>query len=124
VKRIYSLKGKKSFKEIYSKGKRNRGRFVAVYVLTAEARKDQEEAGEKSGKSDVKIGITVGKKLGKAHYRNLIKRRIRAVCGELLSSMHGGSRIIINPGPSVKDVTFTDLKDDIRSVFRKAGLMQ
>jgi len=119
VKRIYSLKGKKLFKEIYSNGKRKRGKGIAVFVLTAEsidACRNEDR--------DIKIGITVGKKLGKAHYRNLIKRRIRSVCREILPEMKGGFRIIINPHFAVKEMSFPELKDDICGVFRKAGLLK
>ncbi len=119
MKRKYSLKGRKLFKEVYSQGKKRKGKGIAVHVLTAADFENSEDMMD-----FVKIGITVGKKTGKAHYRNFIKRRIRAVCRDLIPLMREGSEVIISTGPAVRDMSFAELENDIYSIFRNVGLLK
>ncbi len=120
MKRLYSLKGRRSFKEIYSNGRKFRGKGIIIFVL----RDNRGMTAEKQSKfRDVKIGISVTKKLGKAHKRNWIKRRIKSICNDLIDQMNDGISIIIKPGSGMGTMNFEDLRLDITGVFRKAGVI-
>ena len=119
MKRVYSLKSRESYKFIFLKGKKIRGRGNIIFVL-------KNSAIDKSNNKafgDIKIGIAVGKKLGKANKRNWIKRRIRAVCSELIVQMNDGFSIIIKPGPVNGMMSFEELRSDLIILFKNAGVL-
>jgi len=120
VKRVYSLKSRESYKFIFLKGKKIRGRGNIIFVLKNSA---IENSNDERAFSDIKIGIAVGKKLGKANKRNWIKRRIRAVCSGLILQMNDGFSIIIKPGPGNEMMSFEELKRDLVTLFKNAGVL-
>ena len=119
MKKAYSLKGRKSYNEVFTEGKRFRGRAVAVFLLKSKT----EEKSNNSSIKQIRIGISLSRKLGKAHERNRIKRRIRAICHELLEDMDTGIRIVIKPGPGSGNLSFEELKSDLVRVFRNSGVL-
>ena len=120
MKRVYSLKSRESYKFIFFKGKKIRGRGNIIYVLKNSA---IDKSNNESAFSTVKIGIAVGKKLGKANKRNWIKRRIRAVCSELIVQMNDGFSVIVKPGPENEMMSFDELKSDLVTLFRNSGVL-
>ncbi len=120
MKRVYSLKSRESYKYIFLKGKKIKGRGNIIFVLKSSA---IDKGKDKSAFSDIKIGIAIGKKLGKANKRNWIKRRIRAICSELIVQMNDGFSIIVKPGPENEAMSFEELKRDIVTLFRNAGVL-
>ncbi len=120
MKRVYSLKGRKAFQEVFQNGKMSRGSGITVFVL-----RDKREIIDKdqSEKGDVKIGISVSRHYGKAWKRNLIKRRIRAICNELIDQINNGFLIIIKPGFGSDRLSFEDLKFEIIAIFRNTGVI-
>jgi ribonuclease P protein component len=111
VKRIYSLKSRESYKFIFLNGKKIRGQGNIIFVV------------KNSSLDDIKIGIAIDKKLGKAVKRNWIKRRIRAVCTDLIIQMNHGFSIIIKPVPKNEMMSFEELKSELVILFKKAGAL-
>ena len=64
MKVTVSLKGNRQFRRMYSKGKSGADSLLAVYC-------------RKNGRAINRLGITVGKKVGCAVKRNLLRRRIK-----------------------------------------------
>jgi len=120
VKKVLSLKGRKSFSSVFLKGRKKRGKGVIIFVLR---RSKSEKRDGQSDFRDIKIGISVSKRIGKAYKRNWIKRRIKAVCDELIEQMNEGFSIIIKPVPESMDMSFADLRNDIIGVFKHAGVI-
>ncbi len=119
MKRVYSLKSRESYKLIFLKGRRVRGTGNVIFVLKDSAVDIKEEAAFKS----IKIGIAVGKRLGKANKRNWIKRRIRAVCSGLILQMNDGVSVVVKPGPENEMMSFQELRSELVALFSKAGVL-
>jgi len=68
-----------------------------------------------------RFGLTTPKRLGKAHERNRIRRRVR----EMLRSEEGplvrGADIVINPRRSVLERDFRELRMELRALLRGAA---
>ena len=111
MKRIYSLKSRESYKFIFLNGKKIRGKGNIIFVI------------KNSSSDDIKIGIAIDKKLGNAVKRNWIKRRIRAVCMDLIIQMNHGFSIIIKPVPENGMMKFEELRSELFMLFKKGGLL-
>jgi len=120
VKRVYSLKGKKSYSKVFVKGRKKKGKGVVVFVL-----KDNtiEETDNQDNIKKIKVGISISKKIGKANKRNLLKRRVRSICHELLNDMNDGLSVIVKPYPESLYMSYSELKSDIEGLFRYTGVI-
>ncbi len=67
-----------------------------------------------------RIGLTVPKALGKAHDRNRIKRRCRALIRTHLALLTVPADLILHPRRSVLTAPFADLSRDLATIFRIA----
>ncbi len=65
-----------------------------------------------------RVGLTVGKVLGKAHERNRIKRRLRALVRNHLGLLSGPIDVILHPRRTVLDLDHATLDREIVHVFR------
>jgi len=80
LQRTYSLKKNAQFKYVYRRG--TSGGAHEMVMLYARA-------------NTLKVGFSVGKKLGCAVVRNRVKRRLRAACAPLLPQMKPGLYVFI-----------------------------
>jgi ribonuclease P protein component len=74
--------------------------------------------------SPTRFGFVVGKRIGNAVTRNLVKRRLRAIIAEWQTSIAPGNMVVITARPAAATRSFTDLSDDVRSLLRRAKLWQ
>jgi ribonuclease P protein component len=65
-----------------------------------------------------RIGLTVGKVMGKAVDRNRIKRRMREAVRRQLALLHEPVDVILHPRRSVIDLEFSALEREVATVFR------
>jgi ribonuclease P protein component len=66
-----------------------------------------------------RIGLTVGKVMGKAHDRNRIKRRLRAACAQHAGLLAGMPvDVILHPRRSVLLLDWAKLEREVANVFR------
>ncbi len=68
-----------------------------------------------------RVGLTVGKVLGKAHDRNRIKRRLRAAIRAHLELLPPGLDLILHPRRSVLSMKYLDLLAEMRGIFSRAA---
>ena len=67
-----------------------------------------------------RVGLTVGKVLGKAHERNRIKRRLREALRRHIDLLPQGSDLILHPRRSVLTMEFTKLEEEIVRILTQA----
>jgi len=68
-----------------------------------------------------RVGLTVGKVLGKAHERNRIKRRLRDVLRRHVDRLPAGYDLILHPHRSVLTMEFTKLDAEILRILEQAN---
>ena len=111
LKRCFSLKRNKQFRQVYRKGKSVACReLVLIY---AKSRSDM-----------VHVGFSVGKKLGNSVVRNRVKRRLREAFRPNLPLLLPGFNLIVIARDAARDAPFSSLADSLRYLLRKAGLFQ
>ena len=68
-----------------------------------------------------RVGLTVGKVLGKAHERNRIKRRLRESLRRHLELLPAGCDLILHPHRSVLTMEFSKLDAEIMRILGQAN---
>jgi ribonuclease P protein component len=68
-----------------------------------------------------RVGLTVGKVLGKAHERNRIKRRLREVVRHAIHELPDGVDLILHPKRMVMTMEFGKLDAEVLRIFRQAA---
>ena len=71
-----------------------------------------------------RVGLTVGKILGKAHERNRIKRRLREVLRRHIGQLPSGCDLIIHPHRTVLTLEFTKLDAEVVRILQQANAEQ
>ena len=71
-----------------------------------------------------RVGITVSKKLGKAHIRNRVRRRIREVYRLNEEKFQPGWDIVVVARSKAVDAPFDKLTKSYLTLARKAGLLR
>ncbi len=109
MKRCYSLKRNKEFRHTYRVGKSAHARSM---VLIYSARRS----------NGLKIGFSVGKKLGNAVVRNRTKRRMREAVTPLIPLMAQEGKLIFIAKQPILDESFASIGSTMRYLLKKAGL--
>ena len=124
MKRYQSLKGKKVFWEVLKKGRRFYEREIQIIVYHVVGSEDFfYKSNNDTPLNLVKVGIQIQKKYGNSVKRNLTKRRIRAICSELLRGVNNNFYIIIRPLENFKNLNYKDSQNIINLLFNKAGVI-
>ena len=71
-----------------------------------------------------RIGLTVGKVLGKAHERNRIKRRMREALRRHLDLLPSGIDLILHPRRVVLTIDFAKLEAEVVRILKQAKMEQ
>ena len=67
-----------------------------------------------------RVGLTVGKVLGKAHDRNRIKRRMREALRRHVDLLSNGFDLILHPRRSVLTIEFAKLEAEVVRILEQA----
>lgn len=82
------LRNAREFRAVYAKGARKRSRSFVAFILP-------------NAESVSRFGLTTPRRVGKAHDRNRIRRRVREILRRDRQRIGGGRDIVLNPRRSV-----------------------
>jgi len=68
-----------------------------------------------------RVGLTVGKVVGKAHERNRIKRRLREALRRHTDLLPAGFDLILHPRRGALDIEFAQLEREVVRILEQAG---
>jgi ribonuclease P protein component len=92
------------FKAAVRRGRRSYAPHAVVYVLPREA------------SESTRFGFIVGKNVGGAVQRNLVRRRLRAIGRELLATHATGRDVVVRALPGVEQLAWDSLHTEISDV--------
>jgi len=69
-----------------------------------------------------RVGLTVGKVIGKAHERNRIKRRVREALRRHVDLLPAGCDLILHPRRVVLTMEFSQLEREILRILERASI--
>ena len=107
LQRTYSLKKNAQFKYVHRRGKSSGSHEMVLLYVRA---------------NTLKVGFSVGKKIGCAVKRNRVKRRLRAACAPLLPRMKPGLYVFIARQPAEK-AEFAKICRSMQYLLRKQNLL-
>ncbi|MGN1227195.1 MAG: ribonuclease P protein component [Christensenellales bacterium] len=110
LKRKNRLTKNRHFQYIYKKGSKVYSKNLYIVYATTKIK-------------PCKIGVVVSNKVGKAVYRNKVKRRIRAVLNEMLPEIKNGYNYILVAKPEIINLNYLQIKNEIYSIFKKSNLL-
>lgn len=103
------LKKRKEFAYLYKNGiAKHTSHLTSVYLPTKYR--------------TIKIGFSVAKKIGKAHTRNLVKRRLRAIVREVVQTLPNNYNVVFIAKAGIENLTFAEIKDQVNVLISKMDL--
>ncbi len=95
------------YKAVVRGGARCAGANTVTYVTIAD------------GSAEPRFGFIVSKQVGSAVVRNTVRRRLKAVCAEVIPELRTGSEIVIRALPSSARSDYATLRDEVRRCLRR-----
>jgi len=100
---LQTLKTAAEFESVYEKGIKRSSRSFVLFALP-----------NKLGR--YRFGLTTPRKLGKAHERNRIRRRVREIL-RTVQAPEAGLDVVVNPRRSVHDRDFQELRSELLTLL-------
>jgi len=108
---LVKIKENYEFRRAYSRGKALVTPYAVIYLY-------------KNRSNNIRLGITTGKKIGKAVQRNRAKRVITAAFKEVLPNLAFGYDFVIVARVRILTVKSTVLKKAFEDVFSESNLFE
>ena len=105
------LRKRKEFAYLYNNGTAKHVAHLTVVYLPTKNRK-------------LKIGFSVAKKIGKAHLRNLVKRRLRDIVRDFVPMLPDDYNMVIIAKSGIETITYSELKKETSLLLQKTGLLK
>lgn len=109
MKKINILKDSRDFDRIIKENKPYKYKDYIIYI-------------ERIENNIYKFGISVGKKIGNAVNRNLIKRRIKSIIDK--KDYQNGFNCIIIVGKGINERSFKEMEDNLLFAFNNINIIK
>ncbi len=120
---VYRLRKHSEYKRVYGSSRKQFAKQMSYFFsVRPESGKDGRPLRVADPLSP-RVGLTVGKVMGKAVDRNRIKRRMREAVRRNLDLLPGSVDVILHPRRSVIDLDFATLDREVAGVFRSVERM-
>jgi ribonuclease P protein component len=106
------------FQRAYQAARKHQSASMSWFLAPQSAAEDQPAAPG----GGPRVGLTVGKILGKAHDRNRIKRRMREVVRRHVDLLAPGFDLIFHPRRTVLTLEFAKLEAEVVRILEQARL--
>ncbi len=106
----YRIKKRKQFAYMYRVGRADHTKYLSL--ITTPTKLNQ-----------LKVGVSVSKKVGKAVKRNLVKRRILAIFKDMMPKVDSKHNYIIIAKAGCAELPFSDLVEQMNQLFARSGLI-
>lgn len=113
------------YQQVYRAGRKNSARQMSYFFRLREPQASHTRNTPASSHPNAashpagpRVGLTVGRVLGKAVDRNHIKRRLRAAVRAHIGLLHAPVDVVLHPHRRVAEIDFALLTDDVRHIFR------
>lgn len=98
------------FKKIFEKGKAYPHQLATVYFL-------------ENTKSRPRVGVLTSKRLGKAVFRNRIRRLFKEGFRQIKDKIKDSVDVVIIPRARSKELSLKQISQGLEEVFKKAGVL-
>ena len=108
---ILRLRKHADYQRVYTSSRKQFAKQMSYFYALRPAERRSDTTGPR-------IGLTVGKVMGKAVERNRIKRRMRECIRRSAGLIHAPVDVILHPRKVVIDLEFAKLEREVAQVFR------
>lgn len=109
MQKIYRLQNRASFSYIYKKGKRISNNLLTLYFVEAH---------------NLKVGISVSKKIGNSVTRSLVKRRVKEYFRKLIPSLKSNYNYVIVTKEGIALESYQGIGLSLVSLLKKGKLFR
>jgi ribonuclease P protein component len=115
---IFRLRKHADYQRVYKASRKQFGKQMSYFFALRPAMGPDGTAMRDANAEGARVGLTVGKVMGKAVDRNRIKRRMREAVRKQLSLLRMPVDVVLHPKRSVIDLEFAVLEREVAGVFR------
>ena len=103
----------------YAAGRKRQSAAMSWFLAPQSLEVPQSPEGD-TAPAAPRVGLTVGKVIGKAHERNRIKRRMREALRRHVDLLPSGFDIIFHPRRTVLTIEFSQLEHEVVRILQQA----
>jgi ribonuclease P protein component len=115
---IFRLRKHTDYQRVYKASRKQFAKQMSYFFTLRPQLGPDGTALREVGAASPRVGLTVGKVMGKAVDRNRIKRRMREVVRKNLSMLNVPVDVVLHPRRSVIDLDLPTLEREVGNVFR------
>jgi ribonuclease P protein component len=114
----FRLRKHADYQRVYKASRKQFGKQMSYFFMLRPALGPDGTAMRDANVEGARVGLTVGKVMGKSVDRNRIKRRMREAVRKQLAMLRTPVDVVLHPKRSVIDLEFVALEREVGMVFR------